>query len=62
MDNEPKIVIGENVFTREDLFRQDEEAHRRQANLPFEEKIRILVMLQEIARQWGHRDVIIWKI
>ncbi len=62
MPDEPKIIIGERVFTREDLFREDEEAHKRRAQLPFEEKIRILVELQKLARDWGRRDVIIWKI
>jgi len=60
--DEPKIVIGEHVFTREDLFRQDEEARKRRAQLPFEEKIRILVELQKLARHWGGHDVIVWKI
>ncbi len=62
MTDEMKIVIGERVFTREDLFREDEEARKRRAQLPFEEKIRILVELQKLARHWGRRDVIIWKI
>ncbi|RPI75267.1 MAG: hypothetical protein EHM45_15345 [Desulfobacteraceae bacterium] len=31
------------------IFRQKEEFHRRQARLPIEEKIRILIELQKIA-------------
>lgn len=58
----PKIVIGGHVFTREDLFQQDEEARRRRARLPWEEKIRILVELQRLARHWGRRDIVVWKI
>lgn len=57
-----KMAIGEKIFTREELFRQQEEARRERARLPFEEKIRILVELQRRARQWGQHDVIVWRI
>ena len=45
-----KIIIKDNrIVTRQDLFKKKEEFHREQANLPFEEKIKILVQLQKIA-------------
>jgi len=47
---EIKIIMnGNRVITRRDLFKKKEEFHREQAKLPFEEKIKILVQLQEIA-------------
>jgi len=37
------------LITREYLFENKEKFHREQAKLPFEEKIKMLVKLQEIA-------------
>lgn len=57
-----KIVIGEKVLTREELFRE-EEFRQERAGLSLEEKIRILVELQKLAQSFGEkRDVIIWGI
>lgn len=45
-----KIAIKKNrVITREKLFEHKEKFHKEQAKLPFEEKINILIKLQEIA-------------
>lgn len=63
MENDQKIVIGQRILTREELFREQEKFRKEQANLPFEEKIKILVSLQEIAYSWGEKkDVIVWKL
>lgn len=63
-----QILLGDRVFTREEWFREEwfqevEKSRRERAQLPFEEKIRILVELQRLARDWGGRpDVIVWQI
>ena len=58
-----KIIIGDRVLRRQDLFQQEEVARRERAKLPFEEKIKVLVRLQRLAHSWGRRkDVIIWEI
>jgi len=42
---------------------ETERAHKELAKLSFEDKVRILVKLQEIARDWGQKkDVLVWKI
>lgn len=55
-----RIIIGEDrEITREKLFKDKENFHKEQALLPFEEKIKILFKLQEIARlvrNIKHRD------
>jgi len=62
MEGEQKIIIGEKVFTRRELFKE-EMARKERAKLSFEEKIKILINLQKLARDWGgKKDVIIWKI
>jgi hypothetical protein len=63
MEEELKIVIGDKVLKRRDLFQEEERARKERAKLSFEEKIKILVRLQELAHNWGRKkDVIIWKI
>ena len=63
MDDEQKIVIGDRVLRRQDLFQGEERARRARAKFPFEEKIKILVHLQKLAYGWGRKkDVIIWEI
>jgi len=63
MEDEQKIVIGDRVLKREDLFQEEERARRERAEFPFEEKIKILVHLQKLACNWGRKkDVIIWEI
>ncbi|MCX8068517.1 MAG: hypothetical protein N3B68_12060 [Anaerolineae bacterium] len=60
---QPRILLGGRVFTREEWFQEVEKARRERAQLPFEEKIRILVQLQRLARDWGgHPAIIVWKI
>ena len=62
MKGEQKIIIGEKVFTRRELFKE-EVARKERAKLSFQEKIKILINLQKLARDWGgKKDVIIWKI
>ena len=43
------LMNGNRIITRKDLFGKKEDFHREQAKLPFEEKIKILTRLQEIA-------------
>lgn len=63
MENKQKIVIGNQVFTREELFKEQEKFHIQQVNIPFEEKIKVLVELQKLAYSWGgKKDVLIWKL
>jgi len=51
MKNHQKFIVRDGkVVTREYLFKKKEEFHKKQAKLSFEEKIKILVKLQEIAR------------
>lgn len=63
--NEKKIAIKNNiVVTRQELFESNEKFHKEQAKLPFEEKIKILVRLQEMTR-YIKREIEksdIWKI
>ncbi|MBU1261499.1 hypothetical protein KKG61_09310 [bacterium] len=45
-----KFIISKNrIISRKELFSQKEKFHKEQAKLPFEEKIKILVKLQEIS-------------
>ena len=49
------------LITRQKLFKNKEKFHKEQAKLPFEEKIRMLVKLQEIAvRIKGDSEGAIW--
>ena len=51
------------LFDTNSLFKEEEESCRHRAKLSFEEKIKILVDLQKLARNWGERkNVIIWKL
>jgi len=62
-DTQPKILLGDRVFTREEWFQEVENARLERARLPFEEKIRILVELQRLARDWGGQpDLIVWPL
>ena len=61
MEDNQKIVIGDKIITRKELFEEKEKFRKVQATMPFEEKIKALIELQKIACQWGKRkDVIIW--
>ena len=63
--NEIKIAIKKDrIITRKKLFESKEKFHKEQAKLPFEEKIKILVKLQEIASyiKGNNKERVIWKI
>ncbi|HOL22523.1 MAG TPA: hypothetical protein PLQ41_06705 [bacterium] len=50
MEKKQKIMTHRGKFiTRDGIFKRKEEFHKKQAKLPFEEKIKILMELQEIA-------------
>ncbi len=61
-DNNPKILIkGNRIITLQEFYREELRARKEMANLSFEEKIKALITLQEIAFHWGGKnDVIIW--
>ncbi|MCK4257024.1 hypothetical protein KAX35_09050 [candidate division WOR-3 bacterium] len=62
MEGSKKIVIGNKMITRKELFEEHEKFRKEQAKLPFEEKIRALIDLQKIAYNWGKKkDVIVWR-
>ncbi len=47
---ETKIIMkGNKKITRKELFKKKELFHKQLAKIPFEQKIRMLVRLQEIA-------------
>lgn len=58
-----KIALKENkIITLKELFERQSQARKEMAGLSFEEKIKILKSLQEIALHWGRRkDVIVWQ-
>jgi len=64
--NEEKIKIlgkGNEIITLRELFEGKQKTRRKQAKLPFEEKIKALIDLQKIAYSWGKKkDVIIWQV
>ena len=61
MEDNQKIVIGNKVITRKELFEEQERFRKARARMPFKKKIKALIDLQTIASKWGkRRDVIIW--
>lgn len=52
------------TISRTELFKDKERFHKEQAKLPFEEKIRLLIRLQEIAGsiKKDSEKKIVWKI
>ena len=63
MKNKQRIVIGDRILTRQELFKEEEDFRKKRARLSFEEKIKILVDLQKLAHSWGKRkDIIIWNL
>lgn len=62
------FIMGNNNFSNkkiEDIFKTKEEYHQHLARLPFEEKIKILVRLQEIAKgfpSFSKKKKVVWKI
>lgn len=60
-----KIKIGlrnNTVITRTKLYQNISRFHKEQARLPFEEKIEILVKLQELAKGIKRNNKMIWKV
>ena len=64
MNDKAKIIIHNGrVVTLKGLFKGKEKSRRIMAALPFEEKIKMLVSLQELAYAWGQKkDIMVWKI
>lgn len=63
MEEERRIVIGDKILSRRDLFDGEQMARKERAKLSFEEKITALVNLQKLIRGWGRKkDVLVWKI
>ncbi len=63
MADEKYILIGDKILTKKELFEQQEKLQKERAKLSYEEKIKILIDLQKLAKTWGNRkDVIVWKI
>jgi len=62
-EDEIRILVKENkIITLKELFSADTEARKEMASMTFEEKIKALIILQEIAHSWGgKKDVIIWQ-
>jgi len=64
--NEGKIrILGKDnkIITLRELFEGKQKTRKKQAKLPFEEKIKALIELQKIAYSWGKKkDVIIWQV
>lgn len=58
------ITRGGRIITRNGLFKKKEEFHKRQAKLPFAEKIKIVIKLQKIASgiKPTRKDESVWKI
>ncbi len=62
MEDNRKIIIGNQIITRKELFAEKEKFRSVQARMPFEEKIKALISLQKIACIWGgKKDVVIWS-
>ena len=62
MDKKDKIIIGDKIMTRAEFFARKDEFRKLQAGIPFCEKIKKLIELQEIALKWGGRkDIIVWS-
>lgn len=58
-----QFVVNKNrVISRKDLFSAKKKFHNEEAKLPFKEKIKILVKLQEISSCVKGKDKMIWKI
>jgi hypothetical protein len=62
-DNNPKILIkGNRIITLKEFYGEELRARKEMVSISFEEKIKALITLQEIAFHWGgKKDVIIWQ-
>lgn len=63
-DSDLKIIVRDGkIVTLKELYEAHRRTHAEQAHLPFEEKIKILVGLQQLASSWGKKtDVIVWNM
>jgi len=58
-EDEKKIIFDKDkILTREEIFEGKERFHKKQAKLSFEEKIKILVKLQRIARSIKGKEIV----
>lgn len=64
IDEKNIAIKNNNVITRKELFESKEKFHKEQARLRFEEKVKMLVRLQEIARsiKKDGKKKVVWKI
>jgi hypothetical protein len=64
MNGKTKIITQKGkVITLKKLFEGKERTRRLMAGFAFEEKIKMLASLQEIAHSWGQKkDVLVWNI
>lgn len=61
-DEKMKITSRDNkIITRRELFEKKEAFHKQLAKMPFEQKIRMLLRLQQIADSIGRKKRA-WKI
>ena len=63
-ESDIRIAIGkQRVVTLPELYAEYDRTHKIQAELSFEDKIKVMVDLQKMAFSWGkRRDVIVWRI
>ena len=63
MNDKSKIITQKGkVTTLKEVFKGKEKTRKLMAALPFEEKIKMLVSLQELAYGWGgKKDVLVWE-
>lgn len=63
MEDEQRIVIGDKIITRKELFERKRKFRKIKARISFEKKINMLRALQETAHNWGGmKDVLIWRL
>jgi len=61
MEKEEILIRKNKIITREKLFKNKANFHKKQAKLSFKQKIKILIELQKIAKQIK-KNRIVWKI
>ena len=62
MENRQKILIGDKILTRKELFEEKERSRKARSRMTFEEKIAALIELQKMASGWGRsKQVMIWR-
>jgi starch synthase len=53
MEDKQRIVIGDKIITRKELFKRKRKFRKTKALIPFEKKISMLISLQETARNFA---------